>query len=81
MNPILIVALLAIVLLVIVLSIRGDARFLSSGGLSFLSVVCAVVFLGSGELNGVREMSWKIGAATVGSLSLLGALYMAWKKE
>ena len=81
MDVMLIVALLAILLLVIVVAIRRDARFLSSGGLSFLSLFCAIVFLGSGELDGVRELAWKFGSGTVGSLSLLGALYMAWKKQ
>jgi hypothetical protein len=56
-------------------------RFLSSGGFALLSVCCAFVFLGAGELEGQDELNWRIGSGALGTLALIAALYMACRKK
>ena len=56
-------------------------RFLSSGGFALLSVCCAFVFPGAGELEGQEELNWRIGSGALGTVALLAALYMACKKK
>ena len=56
-------------------------RFLSSGGFALLSVCCAFVFLGAGELEGPEELKWRIGSGAVGTLALIVALYLAYRKK
>ena len=56
-------------------------RFLSSGGFALLSVCCAFVFLGAGELEGQEELKWRMGSGGLGTLALIAALYMASRKK
>lgn len=56
-------------------------RFLSSGGLFFLAMVCGIIFIGAGQPEAGDALNWRIGSATIGGLSLIGALFMAWKNR
>lgn len=56
-------------------------KFASSGSCLLFAMFCGYGFLASGEYSGAKELWWKVGYGTVGGLSLLSAIWLAWRRR
>ena len=54
-------------------------RLGSSGGCFLVALFCVYGFVASAELQGQREVLWKVGYAVVGALSLAAALWQSFR--